>query len=609
MESRCRNHPERVGTAAKPAHVRRRLTVMAWLSSLSASRPVRAQVSRRPSPAALIRLASAMAIGAVCLTTSVPAASAIPPQAPAKPKNSLIVILAGLPAGAVPTAKVTGPKQSKSASTGFSRTLRKTTTLPELAAGTYTITAQNVKFAGNTYRPSKATGTAVVRASGPTTYKLTFGKASETVGPPEPVTNLVVTPGVNKLTVRWVTPIKRAAEYTLSASPGGATCVAVKSPCDITGLSPLTAYTVTITSSNGPGKTSTSLSEAVTPLRTGQTFVDGYVLGPGVNLAGARLVGSRLTGVNLTGANLTGADLTGANLTGADLSYTNLANATLTAATLKSVKSGSISGTPVGALPTGWILTKGYLVGPGANLSDADLSDADFSGARLVGTLFTGTNLTNADLRGVSGKDLRGVSFYGATLINAKLRDLNLSGSVLKSVRMSGADLSGADLTNAALNSATMSNANLNGANLSGADLSSAILTGATITGATLTGTITKSVNACGLVGQPSAVSTSTAVVSGCLVAPKATLSGADFTGAELHGLNISGANLVSVVFKQANLSGANITGATITSADFTGATLTGLQATGLSGSPKANTLPAGWQFDAKTGSITPTGS
>ncbi len=607
MESPSLKPPARIRAVTKPSHAGLRQTLMAayrqQLSGTRSARPARPHRGAvRPYHRRIALLVTTLAFAAT--TTS---AQASQPLATAKPKNSLVVILHGLPGGAVPKATVTGPKQSPTATKGFSRILRKSATLSGLAAGTYTITVQDVSFGGSTYRPDKPRGTAKVRTSGPTTFKATYAKVADAAGNPEPVTNLVVTPGVSKLTVRWVTPMKRAAAYTLSASPGGATCTAVKSPCDITGLSWNTSYTVTVTASNGPSKSVTTTSDAVTPLRNGQVFVDGYVLGPGVNLAGAQLVGSRLTGVNLTGANLSGADLTGANLSGADLSYTNLAGAILTASTLKSVKSGSITGTPTGALPTGWILAKGHLVGPGANLTDADLSDSDLTGARLTGALMTSANLTNADLRAVSGKDLRGVSFYGASLINAKLAGLDLTGAVLKSVRMSGIDLSGANLTNAALNSATLSNANLSNATFTGADLSSATLTGANVTGAALAGAITKLINACGLVGQPREVASASGVVSGCYVSPKANLSGADFTGADLHGLSMSGANLASVVFKQANLTGAILTGATITNADFTSATLTGLQATGLTGAPKSSTLPVGWQFDAKTGTIAPT--
>ena len=85
-------------------------------------------------------------------------------------------------------------------------------------------------------------------------------------------------------------------------------------------------------------------------LPTDYQFINGFLIGPSVQLSGEDLAGldladmdltgailtyanldqatltaTNLSGANLTGATLTGADLTGANLTGADLSGANLA--------------------------------------------------------------------------------------------------------------------------------------------------------------------------------------------------------------------------------------------------------------------------------------------
>ena len=103
----------------------------------------------------------------------------------------------------------------------------------------------------------------------------------------------------------------------------------------------------------------------------GTGSVNGYQIGPNVDLMEA----------DLTGADLTGADLTGANLSDANLSNANLSNANLTAADLRGanltgVKSGGITGTPF-TLPTGWatgwVLINGYLIGSGANLANANM--------------------------------------------------------------------------------------------------------------------------------------------------------------------------------------------------------------------------------------------
>ncbi|HWC24049.1 MAG TPA: pentapeptide repeat-containing protein [Flexivirga sp.] len=146
--------------------------------------------------------------------------------------------------------------------------------------------------------------------------------------------------------------------------------------------------------------------------------VQGYLVGPSANLAGARFTSAAQLGLSLSGTNFTDATLSGVNLTGATLvnaifsgarlTGATLAGADMRNATLDGVVSGSIVGTP--SLPTGWRVVKGYLVGPGANLSGADLVGADLrsldlraanlSGADLTGALLGAANLDGADLTG-----------------------------------------------------------------------------------------------------------------------------------------------------------------------------------------------------------------
>ena len=85
-------------------------------------------------------------------------------------------------------------------------------------------------------------------------------------------------------------------------------------------------------------------------------LINGYIIGPKVNLANA--------------------DLTDADLTGADLT---------------DVTSGNIIGTP--NLPTSYFIIKGFIIGPGV-----DLNDVDLTGANLTGIDFSGFNLSGIDL-------------------------------------------------------------------------------------------------------------------------------------------------------------------------------------------------------------------
>ena len=72
--------------------------------------------------------------------------------------GALAITVAGLPTGSTGTITVTGPNS-------FSRTLTATTTLTNLAPGTYTVSAASVTAGGLTYQPSPATRTVTVTAS------------------------------------------------------------------------------------------------------------------------------------------------------------------------------------------------------------------------------------------------------------------------------------------------------------------------------------------------------------------------------------------------------------------------------------------------------------
>jgi uncharacterized protein YjbI with pentapeptide repeats len=150
-------------------------------------------------------------------------------------------------------------------------------------------------------------------------------------------------------------------------------------------------------------------------------IVQGYLIGPSANLAGATFTSAAQLGVSLSGTNFTGATLAGVNLTGAVMNNAILSGARLTGATLSGanmsnatldgVISGGIVGTPtLPAGPTGWRVVNRYLAGPGANLRGANLSGAylallnlsaaNLGGANLSGIAFFGVNLEGADITG-----------------------------------------------------------------------------------------------------------------------------------------------------------------------------------------------------------------
>ncbi len=217
----------------------------------------------------------------------------------------------------------------------------------------------------------------------------------------------------------------------------------------------------------------------------------------GANLTSAKLNFSKLTGADLTNADLTDAILNriisgkikgepilpsryvlingyiigpNVNLTGADLT-----NADLTDAILNRIISGKIKGEPI--LPSRYVLINGYIIGPNVNLTGADLTDAD---------------LTRIDLNGIISGKIKGEPILPSryVLINGYIigPNVNLFGDNLTYANLTGADLTNANLTSADLTGANLTSANLTGANLTGADLTGANLTGANLTGADLTG-------------------------------------------------------------------------------------------------------------------------
>ena len=162
-------------------------------------------------------------------------------------------------------------------------------------------------------------------------------------------------------------------------------------------------------------------------LSFGWKVANGFLVGPGVNLANKDLSGANLSGVNLGDANLDGTNLTNANL-----DY---------------VRSNGITGNPT--LPANYGIRRGHLLGPKVSLYGANLYDEDLSNWSMPGASFVNTNLSSVD-------------FYNANLSNAflghystSMNSTNLYGSNLTSADMSyrsynqGQNLSGANATNA----------------------------------------------------------------------------------------------------------------------------------------------------------------
>jgi len=251
------------------------------------------------------------------------------------------------------------------------------------------------------------------------------------------------------------------------------------------------------------------------------SIVNGYFIGPYVDLSGSNLVSQSLANTNLTGANLTNSDLTGVT-SGGISSTATIAGVTATVAP---------------TLATGYGLTGGYIIGPNMNFNGADLSGFDFTNVNLSGTTFAGANITYV-------KSGNTISSSFTILPGASHVFLNnfLLGP---QVNLSSKDLSGIKLYNLTLSGSILVNTNL-----SYADISGTIIDGINFTGATFTRTRSRNIP------QPTVAPTFTAgtaggyvVRGGYLIGANVDLSNVDLTGVDLSNSVLTNANLSNAVF------------------------------------------------------------
>jgi len=387
-------------------------------------------------------------------------------------------------------------------------------------------------------------------------------------------------------------------------------------------LSLVNLNSVNLLNANLDGVLSGQIQGKPLHLPQGWVLVDGYLVGPGSNLAGAGLSSSDLYNSDLSGSNLSGADLSGAHLyhvrsggivgspislppgwvlrsgyllgptsdlSQCDLSGLQMDGIDLSKATLKGVKSGNDSGTPM-QLPPNWRLIGGFLVGPGANLTGSSFTETSFQGVSLAGTNLSGSSLSSVNLANVPSGSIQGtpanlppqwslVNGYligpNADLNFAQLNGANLSNQNLTGVTLGNADLSGvtsggiAGMPTSLPAGWTISGGYLIGptANLSNANLSGLSLTGSNLGGATLAGANLKGVISGGISGLPSSLPSGWTLSNGYLFGSGANLANANLTGMNLTGVDLSGATLAG-----AQLAGVNMTNTKLAGVDLTGA-------------------------------------
>jgi uncharacterized protein YjbI with pentapeptide repeats len=293
-------------------------------------------------------------------------------------------------------------------------------------------------------------------------------------------------------------------------------------------------------------------------------LINGFIVGPYINLNNANLSGADLSsldlvGIKVNGANLTnciltntrsrlitgtpllssntklinghlignGAILNGANLSGGNILGVDISNTNLTDANFYDVKSGQVTGIP--NLSSEYKVINGYLVGPNVDLSGVDLSGVDLTNMNIMGANVNGTKLSFTNLNNLTSGQLRGTA-----VLNSNYRLLN--GYIVGP----NVNLMGADLTNV-----NLSMLNLNGTNLEN--------------------TIFKNVQSGSITGIP-LFSSNYKLLNGYLVGPEVDLSGANLERQNLNKMNLLGANFTNAnlkfsVFTESNIQGTNFSG------------------------------------------------
>jgi hypothetical protein len=109
-----------------------------------------------------------------------------------------------------------------------------------------------------------------------------------------------------------------------------------------------------------------SITGTPSALPTNWLLINGYLVGPGANLANANLANTNLAGVDLAavildGAKLESTNLTGANLNGVTMSGANIANCVFFGSSALGITTGGLIGIP-SSMPTGFKIVLGYFI-------------------------------------------------------------------------------------------------------------------------------------------------------------------------------------------------------------------------------------------------------
>ena len=279
----------------------------------------------------------------------------------------------------------------------------------------------------------------------------------------------------------------------------------------------------------------------------GYVYLNGYIVGPRVDLSGSDFSGVNIASVDISGANLTNSRLI-------------------------NIQSSNIAGQP-SAITSGYKVTARHIIGPNLDLSGYDFTNGDFSGADISGSDLTNAIFVNTKSGGVSGSGSAGTKFTTTTIPTNVKYQLSKGYIVGPSVNLSEGDLSGVDVSGINLSNVVFYNTqsgkvvhnaetmlptnyafigdyivgpdvNLSTVDFSGADLRYLNLTNVNFGSANL-----YNVRSGYIVGVPKQLPPTFSFISGFIVGPSTDLSGADLSGGDIGGCNIQGADLTNANF------------------------------------------------------------
>ena len=347
-------------------------------------------------------------------------------------------------------------------------------------------------------------------------------------------------------------------------------------------------------------------------------LINGYIIGPSINLMGANLSNATISNLNLTGLNMDDTNLENSTICETILSNCTFNNSVLSNTTLvnniiddtdfsnskfTNLRTFNLTFTNSPKLPPNYVMNKDCIFGPSVNLSGFNLSNLKFSDVNLNGSNFSECNLSDTIFNISSNSsinNLSNVNFTNSNLTNCVCSNVNLSNAIFNSTilkntsfknitsyssivlpidykiinsKMFGPEL---NLLNIDLTNIDLTNTNLKNANLSEATFKNTVITGCNLSNTNLTNIKINepntSITSGKIIGIPILPSNYT-LYNGFLIGSNINLKDADLSYFDIDSSNLSKNgkyDLSNINFTNCNLSYADFTDTKLSNCNFT---------------------------------------